>query len=127
MILVFVETDPAVGSNTGGATEVSRETVTFARTLAERAGGPLHAVIVGNRPDGVVDQLGAYGVTEVHHATGDGVAAGVVHLGDTVAAELVEDPVRPVADDHRVQRASRALGEGTRERHALPRHLGRAA
>ena len=75
MILVFVETDPAVGSNTGGATEVSRETVTFARTLAERAGGPLHAVIVGNRPDGVVDQLGAYGVTEVHHATGDGVAA----------------------------------------------------
>jgi electron transfer flavoprotein alpha subunit len=69
MILVFVETDAS------GATEVSRETVTFARSLAERTGGPLHAVIVGNRPDGVVDQLGAYGVTEVHHATGDAVAA----------------------------------------------------
>ncbi|HXV93490.1 MAG TPA: electron transfer flavoprotein subunit alpha/FixB family protein, partial [Pseudonocardia sp.] len=64
-----------VGTGTGGATEVSRETVTFARTLAERTGGPLHAVIVGNRPDGVVDQLGAYGVAEVHHATGDAVAA----------------------------------------------------
>jgi electron transfer flavoprotein alpha subunit len=65
MILVFVETDAS------GATEVSRETVTFARTLADRAGGPLHAVIVGNRPDGVVDELGSYGVTEVHHAVGD--------------------------------------------------------
>jgi electron transfer flavoprotein alpha subunit len=75
MILVFVETDPAVGSNTGGATEVSRETVTFARTLAERAGGPLHAVIVGNRPDGVVDELGSYGVTEVHHAVGDALSS----------------------------------------------------
>jgi electron transfer flavoprotein alpha subunit len=69
MILVFVETDAQ------GAAEVSRETVTFARSLAERSGGPLHAVIVGNRPDGVVDQLAEYGVTEVHHATGDGVAA----------------------------------------------------
>jgi electron transfer flavoprotein alpha subunit len=75
MILVFVETDPAVGSHTGGATEVSRETVTFARTLAERAGGPLHAVIVGNRPDGVVDELGSYGVTEVHHAVGDALSS----------------------------------------------------
>ena len=71
MILVFVETD----LRTGGATEVSRETVTFARTLAERTGGPVHAVVVGDRPDGLVDQLGAYGVTEVHHATGDAVAA----------------------------------------------------
>jgi electron transfer flavoprotein alpha subunit len=74
MILVFVETDPK-GIDTGGASEVSRETVTFARTLAERTGGPVHAVVVGDRPDGLVDQLGAYGVTEVHHATGDGVAA----------------------------------------------------
>lgn len=69
MILVFVECDAA------GAAEVSRETVTFARGLAEQTGGPLHAVIVGNRPDGVVDQLGEYGVTEVHHATGEAVAS----------------------------------------------------
>ena len=69
MILVFVECDAA------GAAEVSRETVTFARGLAEQTGGPLHAVIVGNRPDGVVDQLGEYGVTEVHHANGEAVAS----------------------------------------------------
>ena len=69
MILVFVETDAT------GATEVSRETVTLARTLAERAGGPLHAVIVDNRPDGVVDELGSYGVTEVHHAVGDALSS----------------------------------------------------
>ena len=74
MILVFVEADP-VGTGTGGATEVSRETVTFARTVAERTGGPVHAVVVGACPDGLVDQLGAYGVTDVHHATGDAVSA----------------------------------------------------
>ena len=54
---------------------MSRETVTFARTLAERTGGPVHAVVVGDRPDGLVDQLGAYGVTEVHHATGDALSS----------------------------------------------------
>jgi electron transfer flavoprotein alpha subunit len=69
MILVFVECDAS------GAAEVSRETVTFARSLAERIGGPVHAVVVGNRPGGVVDQLGAYGVTDVHHATGEAVSA----------------------------------------------------
>ena len=74
MILVFVETEP-VGTGTGGATEVSREAVTFARTVAERTGGPVHAVVVGACPDGLVDQLGAYGVTDVHHATGDAVSA----------------------------------------------------
>ncbi|HZG89943.1 MAG TPA: electron transfer flavoprotein subunit alpha/FixB family protein [Pseudonocardia sp.] len=69
MILVFVETDAA------GAAEVSRETVTFARTLADRMGGPVHAVVVGALPDGVVDQLGTYGVTDVHHATGEAATA----------------------------------------------------
>jgi electron transfer flavoprotein alpha subunit len=65
MILVFVEVDSS------GAAEVSRETVTFARSL----GGPVHAVVVGAVPDGLADQLGTYGVEVVHHATGDGVSA----------------------------------------------------
>ena len=65
MILVFVETGP------GGATEVSLETVTFARGL----GGPVHAVVVGELPDGVAEQLGAYGVAALHVATGEAVAA----------------------------------------------------
>ena len=80
MILVFVETDAS------GATEVSRETVTFARTLAERAGEPLHAVIVGNRPDGVVDELGSYGVTEIHHAVGEAFS----YYGGAVWAAAVQ-------------------------------------
>jgi electron transfer flavoprotein alpha subunit len=69
MILVFVET------GADGATEVSLETVTFARTLAEGAGGPVHAVVVGARPEKLVDQLGAYGVSEVHHVAGDAFSA----------------------------------------------------
>jgi electron transfer flavoprotein alpha subunit len=97
MILVFVETDP------NGAAEVSRETVTFARTLAERAGGPVHAVVVGDRPDGLVEQLGAYGVTEVHHATGDAVspyggaawAAAVQTAVATTGADVVVAPGTP--------------------------------
>jgi len=79
MIVVFVECD------TSGAAEVSRETVTFACTLAGRTGAPLHAVVVGDRPDGLLDQLGRYGVAEVHHATGDAVAA---YGGATFAAAV---------------------------------------
>jgi electron transfer flavoprotein alpha subunit len=60
-VLVLVETDP------GGATEVSREALTFARGL----GLDLHALVVGDGPAGLVDQLGAYGVSTVHHADGD--------------------------------------------------------
>jgi electron transfer flavoprotein alpha subunit len=59
--LVLVETDES------GATEVSRETLTFARGL----GGDVHALVVGDGPTGLVDQLGAYGVVTVHHADGD--------------------------------------------------------
>ncbi len=61
MILVLVETDES------GASEVSRETLTFARGL----GGDVHVLVVGDGPSGLVDQLGAYGVTAVHHADGD--------------------------------------------------------
>jgi len=73
MILVFVET--AADS----ATEVSLETVTFARSLAERPestlAGPVHALVVGALPEKVADELGAYGVAEVHHAVGDAFSA----------------------------------------------------
>ena len=60
-VLVLVETDA------GGATEVSRETLTFVRGL----GLDVHALVVGDGPSGLVDQLGSYGVTTVHHADGD--------------------------------------------------------
>jgi electron transfer flavoprotein alpha subunit len=73
MILVFVETDVS------GPTEVSREAVTFARTLSAAGNGvPIDAVVVG-RPvadlQSVVEILGSYGVHRVHHVTGDGFAA----------------------------------------------------
>ena len=64
-VLVLVETDA------GGATEVSRETLTFVRGL----GHDVHALVVGDGPPGLVDQLGAYGVTTVHHADGDAFTA----------------------------------------------------
>jgi len=64
-VLVLVETDA------GGATEVSRETLTFVRGL----GLDVHALVVGDGPSGLVDQLGAYGVTTVHHADGDAFAS----------------------------------------------------
>ncbi|HYO41046.1 MAG TPA: electron transfer flavoprotein subunit alpha/FixB family protein [Nocardioidaceae bacterium] len=60
-VLVLVETDES------GASEVSRETLTFARSL----GPDLHALVIGDGPAGLVEQLGAYGVSAVHHADGD--------------------------------------------------------
>ena len=91
MILVFVETAAE------GATEVSLETVTFARSLAERTGGPVHAVVVGALPEKLADELGAYGVAEVHHATGDAFSAyaGAAWAAavQSVAAETAADAV----------------------------------
>ena len=70
MILVLVESDAS------GAVEVSREAITFARSLAAEGGGvPIDAVVIGAVPDGLVEQLAAYGVREVHHATGDAFSA----------------------------------------------------
>ncbi|HEX6516331.1 MAG TPA: electron transfer flavoprotein subunit alpha/FixB family protein [Nocardioidaceae bacterium] len=60
MILVLVETDAT------GVTEVSRETLTFARSL----GGPVHALTVGTPGAEVAEQLGGYGVASVLEALG---------------------------------------------------------
>ncbi|MGD9530290.1 electron transfer flavoprotein subunit alpha/FixB family protein [Pseudonocardia sp.] len=59
-VLVFVE------AGAGGVTEVSLEALTFARGT----GAPVHAVLIGAQPDGVLAELGAYGAEEVHHVTG---------------------------------------------------------
>lgn len=71
MIIVYVETDDA------GATEMSREAVTFARDLSAAGGGvPVDALVVGEQlPDGLAAQLGSYGVRHVHHAVGDAFTA----------------------------------------------------
>ncbi len=66
MILVLVETDAT------GAVEVSREAISFARDLAAAGGGvPVDAVVVGELPANLQEQLAAYGVRTVHHAAGE--------------------------------------------------------
>ncbi len=66
MILVYVE------MSSEGVQEVSLETVTFARGLSEAGGGvPIDAVAVGPMPEGAAAELAAYGVRNVHHASGE--------------------------------------------------------
>jgi electron transfer flavoprotein alpha subunit len=82
MILVLVETDAS------GAVEVSRETLTFARSLGDAGGGiPVDAVVVGEVGDAVREQLAAYGVRTVHRASGEPFAA---YAGAAWAAAVQE-------------------------------------
>jgi electron transfer flavoprotein alpha subunit len=75
-VLVLVETDE------NGIIEVSRETLAFARAF----GADVHALVVGEDPARLVDQLGEYGVTEVRHAGGDAFAS---YAGAAWAAALI--------------------------------------
>ena len=65
MTLVLVETDAS------GAIEVSQEALTFVRDL----NSPVHALVVGDVPPGLVDQLGEYGVEAMLHADGPAFTA----------------------------------------------------
>ena len=85
-VLVLVEPDA------GGATLTSLEAVTFARGLAEAAGGwPVHAAVVGPVEESVwsalLDQLGAYGVASVRHAEDESLSA---YAAAAWAAALVD-------------------------------------
>jgi electron transfer flavoprotein alpha subunit len=57
-VVVLVETDEA------GVVEVSRETLTFVRAL----GQDVHVLVLDGSADTVADQLGKYGVSQVHGA-----------------------------------------------------------
>lgn len=82
MIVVLIETEG------DGVAEVSLETLTFARSLSAAGGGvPVDAVVVGDLPSGAAAELAAYGVREIHHAVGDGVAA---YCGAAWAAAVLE-------------------------------------
>ena len=69
MILVLVETEGDAVS------EISLETVAFARALSAEGGGILiRAVLVGElpaAPEAIAAELGAHGVGEVHHVAGE--------------------------------------------------------
>ncbi len=70
MILVLVETEP----ESGLATEVSLETLAFARALSDAGGGiTIRALVVGEVADAgaLAAQLGAHGVGEVVQARGE--------------------------------------------------------
>ncbi|MFN8195254.1 MAG: electron transfer flavoprotein subunit alpha/FixB family protein [Nocardioidaceae bacterium] len=70
MILVLVEMED------GTVSEVSLETLTFARSLSAAGGGvPVDAVAVGGLPAEAAGLLASYGVRDVHHAVGEGFAA----------------------------------------------------
>ncbi|KQW47512.1 hypothetical protein ASC77_13740 [Nocardioides sp. Root1257] len=71
MIVVLVETTPS-----GEAVEVSREAITFARSLSEAGGGvPVDAVVVGEPSADLVATLASYGVRTVHALTGEAFAS----------------------------------------------------
>lgn len=102
MILVVVELTPATAAPaaagvtgaaaTAGATEVSLESVAFARVLAAATEGPVHAVVVGgDLPEGLAAQLGGHGVAALHHVTGDPFTAyGGGTWATAVAAAVAE-------------------------------------
>jgi electron transfer flavoprotein alpha subunit len=69
VILVLVEPEGA-GPEGSGVSSLALEALTFARQLAG-ADGDVQAVVVGDHPASVLDDLKAFGVTKVHHATGD--------------------------------------------------------
>lgn len=69
MIVVLVELDEESG-------EVSREALTFARSLSAAGGGvPIDAVVVGEVSADDVADLGRYAVREVHRVGGDAFSA----------------------------------------------------
>ena len=69
MIIVLVELDEE-------SAEVSREALTFARSLSAAGGGvPIDAVVVGEPSPDQVSDLGRYAVREVHRIGGDAFSA----------------------------------------------------
>ncbi len=66
MILVYVET------SADAVSEVSLETITFARDLSAAGNGvPIDAVVVGPAPGDLATELASYGVRTIHHVSGD--------------------------------------------------------
>ena len=63
MLLVVLEHDR------GALAEAAREALTFGRTLAERMGEELHAVLIGSDAGDLIEEAGRYGAETVHSVT----------------------------------------------------------
>ncbi|MEA5406128.1 hypothetical protein VB773_00065 [Haloarculaceae archaeon H-GB2-1] len=68
MVLTLVEHD------NGEVDDVSLETLTLARDVAEQAGESLEAIAFGAEAEGVADDVGAYGADIVHVVDDDDLA-----------------------------------------------------
>jgi electron transfer flavoprotein alpha subunit len=88
-VLVLVETDSS------GATEVSREALTFVRRLVEPTGAEVHAVLVGPVPEDltqtVLAQLGELGVAAVHHGRDERLERYAAAAWATALVDVVRD------------------------------------
>jgi len=107
MILAFVEHEH------GTPAETSLEALTFARRLADDAGGPVEAVAVGDEAGAVADALGEYGVETVHAVTHERFDAYAPEAWGASAAQLVDD-LAPAA----------VVAPGTDRGHEVCAHLG---
>ena len=83
MILALVDHDR------GQLGELSLQGVAFARHLADQAGEPLHALVVGRAGAAAATSLGAYGVGVVHLAVHDQLTDYAPAASARAAAELV--------------------------------------
>jgi electron transfer flavoprotein alpha subunit len=100
-VVVLVETDP------DGPTTVSLEALSFARELAHRINGQVHAVAVtapeGGARDALLMQLGEQGVTSAHCAKDDRLpryaaaawAAALAEAAGSIGARVVIAPGSP--------------------------------
>lgn len=112
MIVVLVETSLA-----GEAVEVSREALTFARTLSAAGGGvPIDAVVVGSPEPALVETLASYGVRRVHALTGDAFssyaaaawASGLLTVRESAGAVVVMAAGTPRGNEVMAHVAARA-------------------
>jgi electron transfer flavoprotein alpha subunit len=85
MLLVILEHDR------GSLAEASREALTFARTLSEKMGEELHAVLIGSDSAEVVAEAGAHGAETVHTVVDEVLSDfGPEAWGETVVQVIAE-------------------------------------
>ena len=85
MILAFVEHDD------GETDEVTLETLTLGRELAAAEGTTLAAVAFGEGADSLANELGDYGVDELHHVAHDGFDDYAPQAWGESVAQLAEE------------------------------------
>jgi len=97
----------------GEPAETSLEMLSLARALAADAGGPIGCAVFGDEGRGVVDDLAAFGVDEVHHVTDERL--------DTYAPEAWGESLVQLADELDPEVV---LAPGTDRGHEVLAHVG---